>query len=110
MNDEFDFDEMTKEVMLGEMEKAFANKILIDEIRKDIKRFHEESRRIYKSGDYESLDLFLIAFLKRTKNKIGRIQNDNTKTTLIMREKIFTAVEKTEKRIKKTLEKLRKNK
>jgi len=52
----------------------------------------------------------LIAFLKHTKNKIERIQNDNTKTTLIMREKIFTAVEKTEKRIKKTLEKLRKNK
>ena len=108
MNDEFDFDEMSKEAVFGEVEKAVANKILLDEIRKDIKRFHEESRRIYKSGDHESLDLFLIAFLKRTKNKIERIQNDNTKTTLIIREKIFTAVEQTEKRIKKTLEKLRK--
>jgi len=34
MNDEFDFDEMSKEAVFGKVEKAVANKILLDEIRK----------------------------------------------------------------------------
>ena len=106
MNRKFDFDEMSKSLMLNEMEKSLSNRILKEEMLIDVKVFLKDFREAERMKNLDSMVQLFYLFVDRFNSKFSSMQPDNQKLTAIQMKKLEEIMEKTTRKAEGRIDRL----